>query len=258
MKEELYKLPLIDAMKSGDECPFCHIERELEKKSLDYILGTSYMESDVREKTDKAGFCRYHFKLMFDYGNAQGNGLILSTHYKQVIAEFKKAAAEYTPKKAGIKEKLPFGKKSAIFAETYIDPVAEWARKKDISCYFCDYYRESYERYFDTFFYLYKKEPEFKTLLTEGKGFCLHHFGQLIEASRLKLSETEHKDFTDKVFALMEENMRRMEADILWFCDKFDYKNKDADWKNSRDALCRGMQKLRGLNPADAVYKQEK
>ena len=40
--------------------------------------------------------------------------------------------------------------------------------------------------------------------------------------------------------------------------EKFDYRNKDADWKNSRDAIQRGMQKLKGGYPADPVYKQSK
>ena len=37
--------------------------------------------------------------------------------------------------------------------------------------------------------------------------------------------------------------------------EKFDYRNKDADWKNSKDALQRGMQKLRSGYPADPVHK---
>lgn len=50
--------------------------------------------------------------------------------------------------------------------------------------------------------------------------------------------------FTPEVFALMEQNLHRLEEDISWLIDKFDYRNKDADWKTSKDALQRGMQKL--------------
>ena len=64
MKEQLYTIPLNDAVNAGDECPFCFIERSVEQDLLDFVLGSgsSYMESDVREATDKAGFCRVHFK----------------------------------------------------------------------------------------------------------------------------------------------------------------------------------------------------
>mgnify|MGYP000405795883 FL=1 len=57
------------------------------------------------------------------------------------------------------------------------------------------------------------------------------------------------------MFRLMDENFQRMEEDLVWLSDKFDYRNKDADWKNSKDALQRGMQKLRSGYPADPVHK---
>lgn len=87
MKEKLYTIPLNDAMNAGDECPFCFIERNVEQDLLDFVLGSgsSYMESDIREQTDNAGFCRPHFKKMFDYGNTLGNAWILKTHYVQEI-----------------------------------------------------------------------------------------------------------------------------------------------------------------------------
>ena len=70
MKEQLYTIPLNDAVNAKDECPFCFIERKIEQ---DLGSGSSYMEADIRELTDKAGFCRNHFKKMFDYGNTLGN-----------------------------------------------------------------------------------------------------------------------------------------------------------------------------------------
>jgi len=54
----------------------------------------------------------------------------------------------------------------------------------------------------------------------------------------------------------MTRNMERIYEDISWLIEKFDYENKDADWKNSKDALQRGMQKLKGSYPADPVYKK--
>lgn len=38
-----------------------------------FILGSAYMEDDIRAKTDATGFCRHHFKMMYDYGNRLGN-----------------------------------------------------------------------------------------------------------------------------------------------------------------------------------------
>lgn len=57
---------------------------------------------------------------------------------------------------------------------------------------------------------------------------------------------------------MMEQNMQRLSDDLDWFCDKFDYRNKDADWRTSKDALPRGMQKAAGGYPADGPYTMDK
>ena len=38
---------------------------------------------------------------------------------------------------------------------------------------------------------------------------------------------------------LMEKNMERLAGDVAWMVEKFDYRNQDADWKDSRDAIQR-------------------
>lgn len=57
--------------------------------------------------------------------------------------------------------------------------------------------------------------------------------------------------------SLMERELARIQEDIDWFVEKYDYRNKDADWKNSKDAVPRTMQKITGGYPADPVFKQK-
>ena len=40
------------------------------------------------------------------------------------------------------------------------------------------------------------------------------------------------------------------------FTDKFDYRNKDKDWGNSKDSIQRCMQKLGGGYPADEPFTE--
>ena len=47
MKENLYTIELHDALQAGDECPFCWLERKLEQSAIEFVLGSSYMESDT-------------------------------------------------------------------------------------------------------------------------------------------------------------------------------------------------------------------
>ena len=255
MKEQLYTIPLNDAINANDECPFCFIERSIEQDSIDFVLGSSasYMEADVRELTDIAGFCRTHFKMMFDYGNTLGNAWILKTHYRRMIGEMKKEFASYRPGKTASTGKGLFKKGGESG-----NALSMWVRRKESTCYVCDHFKDTYERYMDTFFYLWKQDPDFQSKVKNGKGFCLSHFGDLCSASDSRLSDREKEEFYKILLPLMESNMERLSEDVAWLVEKFDYRNKDADWKNSKDAIQRGMQKLKGGYPADAPYKSSK
>lgn len=252
MKEKLYTIPLNDAVNENDECPFCFIERKLEQDMINFVLGSSssYMESDIREQTDKIGFCRTHMKKMFDYGNTLGNSLILKTHYQKLQKEFQEQIKHFTPGKVSLADRL---RKQSSGNNS----IAAWAAQKDCSCYVCNGLQENFDRYMETFFYMYTKDSAFHDKIVNGKGFCLHHFGLLCENADRYLNEKQKAAFYPEVFALMEQNLHRLEEDISWLIDKFDYRNKDADWKTSKDALQRSMQKLRGGYPADPVFKAQ-
>ena len=53
MAEQLYTIPVNDAFDTDCECPVCAMYMKLENDALDYTLGPSYMEEDVRAMTDK-------------------------------------------------------------------------------------------------------------------------------------------------------------------------------------------------------------
>ncbi|HPF29503.1 MAG TPA: DUF6062 family protein [Lachnospiraceae bacterium] len=253
MKEKLYTIPLNDAINAGDECPFCNIERALEQDSLDFVLGScaSYMESDVRELTDQQGMCREHFKKMFDYGNTLGNAWILKTHYMKLREEMNQEMKHFTPGKSTLSDRLM--KKPSTG-----NSIVKWVHSKEESCYVCMHSKEIYERYLDTFFVMYQKDEEFRNKIKESKGFCLTHFGDLCEAADSRLNKEQLVSFYEMIFPLMQKNFDRLQEDVNWMVEKFDYRNQNADWKNSKDALQRGMQKIKGGYPADAPYKMPK
>lgn len=253
MKEQIHTIPIADAFAADGECPFCYIEKRAEQRIMDFVLGASasYMEADMRERTDKAGFCRAHFKKMFDYGNSLGNAWILKTHYMRMIQEMNDAMKDFKPNKPSLLNRF---KKDAPAGNA----IAKWAQEKEESCYICNSLRETFDSYMGTFFGLYKNEDDFRKLVSQSKGFCVTHFGELCSAADTHLSEKELTDFYDVVIPMMQKNMDRLLEDVSWFVEKFDYRNKDADWKNSKDAVERGMQKLKGGYPADSPYVMKK
>lgn len=252
MKENIATIPLMNALNANDECPFCFLEREAEQHAISFILGSAYMEDDIREKTDATGFCRHHYKMMYDYGNRLGNALILSTHLKKLNQELSAELKSFSPGRSNPLKRMKRTQAGLIDAKT---PLGTWIQKKETSCYVCDHFNNIYNRYLDTFFDLYRKNDEFRALFLESKGFCLPHFGDLIEAAEDKLTDDEKKDFYPKVYALMQDNLDRVQKEVSWFVEKNDYRNKDKDWGNSADSIQRAMQKCTGGYPADPIFK---
>ncbi len=254
MKEQLYTIPLMDAFRAGDECPFCYIERDVEQNALDFVLGpqASYMQDHVRAETDQMGFCREHYQKMFTYGETLANALILDTRLQLLIKEMKKEMKNYSSEKIGMLDKL---RKDGNSSQN-TNNVSRWIHEKEESCYVCNHIKRNYERYIATFFFLYKKkDSEFMQLVKNSKGLCLHHLADILDAAPLYLSEKEQKELRGILFPQMEANLERVLGDIDWLEKKFDYRYKDDEWKNSRDAVQRAMQKITGGYPADQPYR---
>ena len=250
MKEKIYTIPVNEAFDSQDECPFCNLRRTVEQKTIRFALGpgASYMEPDVRGETDKAGFCGAHFKKMYDYGNSLGSALMMQTYMVGLFEEMTREMDKFQiPGKRGLFAKKGNDEESGL---------VRWAREKQSSCYICNKIGYNMGRYYDTFFYLLK-EAEFRAKVEQSKGFCMEHFLQLMELAGENVPNGQIEWFYPTVFRLMKENMARVKGDLDWFIEKFDYRNASADWKNSRDAVSRSMQKLRGIYPADPPYKSE-
>ena len=256
MKETLYTIPLMDAFNEEEECAFCVIERKLEQDALDYILGSgaAYMQVDIREVTDKIGFCQKHFKDMFHYGNALGNAIMLSSYYHRVNTQLAKRM-----------ESSPLAKKTKLFKKKSDDEeeeaklsISAWIKDREEECQICGHFKDTYVRYLDTFFYMLKEDENFYKRVMQSKGFFLHHYAQIADGIEKHLSGDFKAKTMKDINQLMKENMNRVEGDLNWFIEKFDYRNRDADWKNSRDALQRAMQKIGGGFPADTWYVSKK
>ena len=112
------------------------------------------------------------------------------------------------------------------------------------------------DRYYTTFFYMIKNS-EFREKVEKAKGYCMPHFARLLEVAQEKLPNGQIEWFYNTILPQMRENLGRVQGDLDWFIDKFDYRNASAPWKNSKDAVSRSMQKLKGGYPADAPYKDK-
>ena len=238
MKEKIYTIPVTESIEQQSECPFCYLEKKLERESVDYALGAAMMEPDFRVVSNEKGYCRRHFTMMINSPNKLSLALVLDTHIKDVTDKLKKLKGKLPKKKSGLFSKA---KPEEEFA-------AECASLSD-KCVICDRINSTMERYFDVFFYMTENDEEFKRRVLESKGFCMRHFPKVIEGAYKSMKSPY--DFCEKLFDLQIRSLERINGDVHKFTLKFDYRNRDMELGEAQDAPQRAPEKLRGYIAED-------
>ncbi len=248
MKYHIDTIPIWDAAKKDGECLLCALERRTELGEADRYLGASVMEPDVRIRVNERGFCRKHHGMLFTMSNRLGHALMLESHMIENRERLEKSwkvldrAADQL-RNAGLGDRLNGRAKASK------DEVVREARKIQQmagTCVMCDTIQENMLRYLHTFFHLYKSDGEFRKRFLEGKGLCIPHTGQLLEVAAEELNSKELGEFVRALAGMEKANLDRIQEDISWFIKKFDYRFEKEDWKNSRDAVERTVNKTRG------------
>lgn len=236
MRQHIDTIPVWDAFKTDCECPLCELKQINENNYVQSFTGGSVMEPDVRVEVNNKGFCARHFKMMMVDERRLGVALMADTYLRQTMARLGQVSMAV--------QEAPV-KKGSIFSRRPPTPEVDLSPITD-SCILCDRLNDTMDRYIYTTVHLWKKDPAFRSLYKDSKGFCLKHYAMLLKAAPEQMSGMDVKQFTDTTNELEMKNLARIEEEIAWFTQKFDYRNADKPWGNSRDALPRTVQKLRG------------
>ena len=239
-------IPVWDAIKLNGECPLCALRRKVELLDVDRYLGGSVMEPDIRIQVNEKGFCPRHQQLLSLQKNKLGHALMMHTHLKAVMAGAKDAFAQAVN---GAKEeagaplmKRMMGKTSGKEA---VRQAAMQLRAMNSSCILCDSIHENMQRYAYTLLHLYKNDSAFRRAFCQSRGVCLPDAALLMEMAADTMTGKELMEFVQDLSACTEKSLEKLEGDLEWFTLKFDYRNADKPWGDSRDALERTVTKLR-------------
>ena len=226
--EQIYTIPVNEAFEASAAdpscgCPFCTLYNKLEDDELDLILGASMMEPDVRIQTNKEGFCRTHYDMMFVRKNRLGMALTLESHLNELADEIRDgklfgAPGQKAMKRIGVLEK---------------------------SCYVCRRIEFNFEHMIETAVLLWDSDEEFKKKLDAQPYFCLPHYRRLLECASYDLGKKKFPEFQKACATIVDRYMTKLNEDVSWFCKKFDYRYDEEPWYDSKDAVERAMRFLR-------------
>ncbi|MCR5592293.1 MAG: DUF6062 family protein [Saccharofermentans sp.] len=237
--ETIYTIPVNDAYNAESECPLCLLRKKAEDNELDYYLGPSLMEPDTRKVTNKTGFCPDHMaKLNKRVTNRLGLALVIHTHLLDYDEDITEELLEAAPAKAG----LIRGRSSDYKA--VLKDLADRIDKRTASCPVCDKMNKTIERYNEVIMHMFSHDAGFKQKFLNTKSHCLPHTAALLRTAASKLSQNDAADFVTALAEGSNSYFKELEKDVEWFTQKFDYRNKDKSWGNSKNAIQRSMRFL--------------
>lgn len=247
MRYHLDTIPVWDALKSGSACPLCALRRQTEHLLAERFLGGSVMEPDTRIKVNEKGFCSRHHQMLYALQNRLGHALMMQSHMdevrKRVVAFFD---GETALPKGGLSRWLGGGRQEKNASDD--------GRQR---CVLCDAMEEAMQRYRFSLIHLYKTDAAFREQFSASRGVCLQDLPPLAHMAGEQLSGDSYKSFMDALKALTLKTLDKNKQDLDWFTLKFDYRNADKPWGDSRDALERSVNFLSGWTLGDDPGKPQ-
>ncbi len=236
MMEKIYTIPVNEAFDESDACPLCTIIHKLEDARVKYMLGPAMMEPDIRILTNKDGFCKRHYKMLFAQENKLSLALILQTHLEEIIQNLS-SRAEQLP--ADISKKKRLFKKNDINLHGTALLLSRATEGITDNCVICSHIEDTFSRYIDTMFYMWKNDNGFKQKFAKTKSFCLEHYGLLAKSAVKFLDTSDALEFLKILTNIEQIHLNELKGDINRFIAKFDYRNKDLPWENAKDSIKR-------------------
>ncbi len=211
MEEKIYTIPINEAFDKKDGCPLCSLASDLEKSSLEYIMGAAMMEPDVRIETNRLGFCRAHYDKMTAMKNRLSLALMLESRLPAV-------------RERVVPSEIKTGKLSK-FKKNDTDDSGLRVQAAASSCYVCSRAATFEKQYISNLIYMYKKDEAFREKLRLQEYFCLSHFGKLLQAGKEELNEALYAQLSGDLHKLQDAYFDRITDAVTAFCRSFDHQN---------------------------------
>ena len=235
VKYHIDTIPVWDAMEKETPCPLCALFAKCESDEIDRSLGGSVMEPDARIRVNERGICQKHHQLLFQMKNRLGHALLTDSHTKEVLGSLEK-----------MQRLIPGGRKTFFGGKGSTDELADALEKLSHSCVICEDIETHMQRYLYTFVHLWKTDAAFREKWAQSQGVCLPHAARLLRTAQQRLNAAQLTEFSQQLLSLTKQRLSQDEKDLEWFTLKFDYRNQDKPWGNSRNAPERTINRLRG------------
>lgn len=233
MRESILTIPVNEVFEPKEGCPICRMRDTVEQHIAEYIMGAAMMEPDVREETNRLGFCHTHFGLLLKQNNRLSLGLMLNSYLERARRETFENKNIFFGKGAKTK------KTGAI----------------EHTCFICSKVDWGISHMLKTVYELFRTEREFRTLFSEQEFICIPHYNLLLSQAGQTLSKGDLNNFIKAADLLVGEYMKNLNGDVNDFCNSFDYRNSgklhSPDMEHVKTSVNRAIAFLTGRSADD-------
>ena len=232
MKDHLETAPVWDAVRQTQQCPFCALRSMIEKQSVERFLGGAVMEPDIRIRTNAAGFCPAHHRMLMEQKDYHGYALMMDTRLKEAVGQ----AAPVLSALA----------KGSLFGGRNTDKAARKLLEITSRCLVCESMRDHVKAYRETFFRLYRQDGAFRAAFAAGHGVCLSDLPDLVSDAGKHLSGEVQRGFLEAVSKTALQSFETAQEDLDALCSSFHVGSEHKNNPRCRGALERAVNLLRG------------
>lgn len=232
MKDHLETAPVWEAVRQRRQCPFCALRTMIEKQSVERFLGGAVMEPDIRIRTNAAGFCSSHHRMLMEQKDYHGYALMMDTRLKE-------AGGQAAPILSALA-------KGGLFGGRNTDKAARKLREITSRCLVCESMRDHVRAYRETFFRLYREDGAFRAAFAAGHGVCLPDLPELLEEAGRRLSGDQQRGFLEALSKTALDSFSVAQEDLNALCSSFHVGSEHKNNPRCRGALERAVNLLRG------------
>lgn len=106
MRESILTIPVNEVFEPREGCPICRMRDTVEEHICEYIMGAAMMEPDVRQDTNRLGFCFTHYQQLMMQNNRLSLGLMLNSHLEELRGNILRRRVYLRPRTQRLKRQV--------------------------------------------------------------------------------------------------------------------------------------------------------
>jgi hypothetical protein len=258
MERSILTIDIEDALRTGKECPLCHLVETGEDRFLKAFFSQWIMDPWSRDEIiTSRGFCRYHSYQILRFAEAHAEKLGLSLVLENLVSERLRTIENLLKDSESLIGAFKRNDLKSILQKRLLAKNPESLRRftrrvaaslgyVETQCPFCLHMLESNASHIETFIQMIVHSETFNDVLKRSRGLCLPHCVEVTQSASRGLDPQNFASLLKTLLALQASSFTRLDFELSEFIRKHDYRFAEEGFASEADVVERCVLKLIG------------